>query len=126
MADSLTLFYFDFFSFVLMVELSLYLTHSKLSFQIINWSCLDYFKTDLKNRWEFDNIFGTAFDIVVHLCMAYYLSHYLTVTQIILSLVLVQAGVLLVLFGPYYAWASPYNIPPWIQKRLHPDTLKGC
>lgn len=96
-----------------------------MSFQIINWSSLDYLKTQLSHRWEFDNILGTAFDIVVHLCMAYFLGQYLTVTQVVISLLLVQAGVLVILFGPYYAWASPGNIPPWIQKRIHPEHVKG-
>lgn len=86
---------------------------------------MDYLKTDMRNRWEFDSILGTTFDVVVHLCMAYFLGLYLNVVQVTLALTLVQAGVLLVLFGPYFAWASPSNIPPWIQKRINPDNLKG-
>lgn len=92
--------------------------------QIINWSSLDYLKTELRHRWELDSILGTTFDICVHLCMAYFLGQYLSIVQVFLSLALVQAGVLVVLFGPYYAWANPGNIPPWIQKRIHPDKVK--
>lgn len=96
-----------------------------LAKKIINWSSLDYLKTELCNRWELDSILGTTFDIGVHLCMAYLLGQYLSVVQVMGCLALVQVGVIVLLFGPYYAWADPSNIPPWIQKRLRPDVLKG-
>ncbi|XP_052244868.1 uncharacterized protein LOC127854005 isoform X2 [Dreissena polymorpha] len=92
--------------------------------KIINWSSLDYLKTNLRNRWELDSIFGTAFDIMVHICMTYYLGQYLNVVQVTCSLTIVQVGIMLLLFGPYFAWANPSNIPAWVQKRLAPDKLK--
>ena len=92
--------------------------------KIINWSSLDYMKTNLRNRWELDSIFGTAFDIVVHICMTYYLGQYLNVVQVTCSLTIVQVGIMLLLFGPYFAWANPSNIPAWVQKRLAQDKLK--
>lgn len=92
-------------------------------FQIITWSSLDWLKSDLRTRWEIDSILGTTFDIVVHVCMVYHLGQYLSTVQILAALVLVQAVVMVLLFGPYYAWASPNNIPPWIQKRIHPEKV---
>ncbi|XP_053396498.1 uncharacterized protein LOC128546064 [Mercenaria mercenaria] len=97
---------------------------SWLAKKIITWSSLDWFKSDLRTRWEIDNIVGTTFDIVVHLCMAYYLGQYLDVVHVMCSLALVQVGVLTLLFGPYYAWASPGKEPAWIEKRIHPEKLK--
>lgn len=99
-------------------------TRVVLSFQIITWSSLDWFKTDLKNRWEIDSILGTSFDVVVHLCMAYYLGQYLDVVHVMFSLALVQVGILVLLYGPYYAWASPGKEPAWIEKRIHPEKIK--
>ena len=94
-----------------------------MCFQIITWSSLDWFKSDLGNRWEIDSILGTTFDLVVHICMTYCLGQYLSTVLILANLVLVQAVVLVLLFGPYYAWASPGNIPAWIKKRIHPDKI---
>ncbi|KAL4233152.1 hypothetical protein ACF0H5_007837 [Mactra antiquata] len=58
--------------------------------RIINWSSLDWFKSDLKNKWEIDLILGTAFDVVVHICMAYHLGQYLDVSLVMGSLFIVQ------------------------------------
>lgn len=91
--------------------------------KIISWSSLDWFKSDIRDRWEIDSILGTAFDIVVHLCMTYYLAQYMSTVQILAALVVVQGFVVVLLFGPYYAWASPKNIPAWIQKRIHPEKV---
>lgn len=95
-----------------------------LAKKIINWSSLDYLVSDLRNTWELDSILGTTFDLVVHLCMAYYLGQYLNVVLVMCSLAIVQASILVLLFGPHYAWASPGNVPAWIQKRIHPEKLK--
>lgn len=100
-----------------------YWDQTGLAKKIINWSSLDRTLTDLNNKWEFDSIVGTSFDVVVHLCMAYHLGQYLNTVQVISSLVLVQAGVLLLLFGPYYAWATPGKIPAWIRKRLNTEVI---
>ena len=44
--------------------------------------------------------------------------------QVTVSLTLVQAGVILLLFGPYYAWATPGKaMPEWVAKRIHPDKV---
>jgi hypothetical protein len=99
-----------------------------LYFKIVTWSSLDWFKSDLRTRWELDSIIGVTFDIVVHICMAYYLGQYLDVAEVIVSLSIVHVGVLVLLFGPYYAWASPGKEPAWIDKRIHPERInkKKC
>ncbi|XP_060588527.1 uncharacterized protein LOC132743944 [Ruditapes philippinarum] len=96
--------------------------------KIVTWSSLDWFKSDLRTRWELDSIIGVTFDIVVHICMAYYLGQYLDVAEVIVSLSIVHVGVLVLLFGPYYAWASPGKEPTWIDKRIHPERInkKKC
>ncbi|XP_060588523.1 uncharacterized protein LOC132743939 [Ruditapes philippinarum] len=95
-----------------------------VSRKIVTWSSLDWFKSDLRTRWELDSIIGTTFDIVVHVCMAYYLGQYLDVVEVMVALSIVQVGVLVLLFGPYYAWAAPGKEPAWIEKRIHPEKIK--
>ena len=60
--------------------------------QIVSWSSLDWTASEYKEEWHFDSILGTAFDIIVHCSMAFFLGQYLSTVQILLSVFLVQCS----------------------------------
>ncbi|KAK7494817.1 hypothetical protein BaRGS_00013944 [Batillaria attramentaria] len=88
--------------------------------EIVDWSSLDFFHSHKSGgpKCELDNIVGTLFDVVVHLCNLCVLASYLTTVQVLFVLVLAQCSICCVLYNPRFAWSSPSAMPPWVQKRL--------
>lgn len=88
--------------------------------KIISWSSIDWTQSKFYNEWHLDSILGTAFDVLVHVCMAFLLGQRLTTVQIIISFVIVQCSSFTILNGPWLAWSNPWSTPKWIEKRVKP------
>lgn len=89
-----------------------------LAKRVVNWSSLEFQQTSKCSQWEIDNVIGTLFDVVVHICNICALAGYLSTVQIVMVLVFAQCSICCVLYNPRFAWASPSAMPPWVQKRL--------
>ena len=88
---------------------------------MISWSSLDWTKqSSTKYRWEWTIILGTLFDVIVHAVNAFILSQYMCTSEVLLGILLAQAGALLILYSPRLAWANPACVPKWIEKRVRP------
>ncbi|PAA50386.1 hypothetical protein BOX15_Mlig024234g1, partial [Macrostomum lignano] len=89
--------------------------------RVVSWSSLDWQKSgEQRRKFAWFEILGTSFDIAVHLTNAFLLVQLVTSVEVILCLALTQCMVLLVLFNPMLAWASPACIPDWVRRRLAP------
>lgn len=88
--------------------------------KIISWSSIDWIKSQFHNEWHLDSILGTAFDVMVHMCMAFLLGQRLTTVQIIIALVIVHCSSFTIFAGPWLAWSNPWSPPKWVEKRIKP------
>ncbi|CAI9734142.1 Hypothetical predicted protein [Octopus vulgaris] len=93
---------------------------TSLAKKIISWSSLDWIKSKYNEKWEFDNILGTAFDLAVHISFSYLLSKTLTFTEIVVGVAMASFLLNYVMFSKKFAWSNPQNIPAWVQKRIQP------
>lgn len=97
-----------------------YWEQTSLSKKIVSWSSIDWIRSKFHQEWHLDSILGTAFDVMVHVLMAFFLGQRLTTVQIIIGLVLVQCSSFTILNGPWLAWSNPWVAPKWIEKRIKP------
>ncbi|XP_012946708.1 uncharacterized protein LOC101858991 [Aplysia californica] len=91
---------------------------SYMAKKIIDWSCLDWFKSEKKKDIQLDSTLGTLFDIVVHVVMMYAIGQQLSGLQIFIAMLIAQAALYAVIFNPKFAWSSPSSMPAWVQRRL--------
>lgn len=95
------------------------MAQNNITCQVINWSSLEWQQSAHSRKWEWDVILGTAYDVLMHACNAYILATYLSTVEILVSVFLVQAAVVAVLYSPHFAWANPAAIPSWVARRIH-------
>lgn len=88
--------------------------------KIVSWSSIDWTKSKFCNEWHLCLMLGTAYDVLVHICMAFLLGQHLTTVQIMISLVIVQCSSWTILNSPWLAWSNPRSTPKWIEKRVKP------
>ncbi|XP_052089029.1 uncharacterized protein LOC127725787 [Mytilus californianus] len=88
--------------------------------KIISWSSIDWTKSKFYKEWHLDSILGTAFDVGVHVLMAFLLGQRMTTVQVIIGLVIVQCSSFTIMNGPWLAWSNPWDTPKWIEKRVKP------
>ena len=88
--------------------------------RVISWSSLDW----RGSRWnQLDLVLGTVFDIFAHTVTPYFLAaHVESNGQLLAAAAFVLIVTFIVLFNPKLAWASTYNVPEWVQKRMRPLT----
>lgn len=86
--------------------------------RVIDWSSLDYTRSDKKNNWDLDLFAGTYFDIIVHALNAFLLAQTLSSVQVFFIMAVVQAASYAVLYNPRFAWTDVQNIPKWVEKRI--------
>ncbi|XP_076445711.1 uncharacterized protein LOC143283385 isoform X2 [Babylonia areolata] len=93
---------------------------TRLAKRIVNWSSLDWFQSPKAGGVEMDNILGTLFDIVVHVCNLCLLAPALSALQMVLLLSVAITTMLSVFYNPRLAWSSPSTLPAWVQRRIKP------
>eukprot|EP00093_Oithona_nana_P002255 02255.XXX_10566_10062_1 [CDS] Oithona nana genome sequencing. len=89
---------------------------SWLAKRVVSWSSLDW---DRGRFNQLDLVLGTFFDVMIHAINSVLLIQHLTsIEGLILALILDAFFVVLVLFNPKFAWATPNKVPSWVQKRV--------
>merc|ERR1712227_641575 len=90
---------------------------SHMAKRVAFWSSLDWYVKGGKSR-AFEWV-GTFYDIVVHCLMAYSLFPFAAVssTNIMIALSLLIFSAKQFIYSPKTAWASPKDIPNWVEKR---------
>uniref|UniRef100_A0A2C9JUT4 Uncharacterized protein n=1 Tax=Biomphalaria glabrata TaxID=6526 RepID=A0A2C9JUT4_BIOGL len=91
---------------------------SYMAKRIIDWSSLEWFKSNQKPSLQLDSTLGTLFDVCVHAAMMYVLGEQMGIFSILVAIFIAQACVYTILFNPKLAWSSPNNVPVWVQKRV--------
>ena len=93
-----------------------FLYYSWLAKRVVSWSSLDW---DRGRFNQLDLVIGTFFDVFIHALNSVLLVQYLTsIEGLVLALVLDAVFVVVVLFNPKLAWATPNKVPNWVQKRV--------
>ena len=83
---------------------------------MVSWSSLDW---DRGRFNQLDLVLGTLFDVMIHAINSVLLIQHLTsIEALVLALILDAFFVVLVLFNPKLAWATPNKVPNWVQKRV--------
>ena len=83
---------------------------------MVSWSSLDW---DRGRFNQLDLVLGTLFDVMIHALNSVLLIQHLTsIEGLVLALILDAFFVVLVLFNPKFAWATPNKVPSWVQKRV--------
>jgi len=90
---------------------------SHMAKRVAFWSSLDWYVKGGKSRW-FEWV-GTAYDIMVHCLMAFALFPYaaVSITNIAIAMLLLVFTGKMFIYSPKSAWASPSDIPNWVEKR---------
>ena len=90
--------------------------YSWLAKRVVSWSSLDW---DRGRFNQLDLVLGTLFDVMIHAINSVLLIQHLTsIEGLVLALILDALFVVLVLFNPKFAWATPNKVPNWVQKRV--------
>merc|ERR1712179_590834 len=86
---------------------------------LISWSSLEWDR----GRWnQVDLVLGTIFDIGVHAANTYFLGTLLSLGSVIPLTMVTLLGVISIMQGSRFAWASKTKIPDWIRERIKPLT----
>ncbi|KAH9500209.1 hypothetical protein Btru_077481 [Bulinus truncatus] len=91
---------------------------SYMAKRIIDWSSLEWFKSNPRISPQIDSALGTFFDVFVHAAMMYVLAEQMDMFGIMVAIFIAQATVYSVLYNPKLAWSSPTSVPDWVQKRV--------
>jgi len=87
--------------------------------RVISWSSLEWDR----GRWnQVDLVLGTIFDIGVHAANTYFLGTLLSLGSVIPLTMVTLLGVISIMQGSRFAWASKTKIPDWIRERIKPLT----
>ncbi|XP_023331234.1 uncharacterized protein LOC111703510 [Eurytemora carolleeae] len=90
---------------------------SRAAKRVISWSSLDWDR----GRWnQLDLVFGTAFDMSIHIANAVFIGMTLSRTGIVLAVSVVGILYALVIENPKFAWSSKNHMPDWVARRVKP------
>lgn len=93
---------------------------SNYSRKLILWSSLNWTGSRLKAPFLFIGSLSVA---AVHGHHGYLLGTTISFNEIVMGLVLTQCVLMSIMYNRRLAWATPANIPEWIQKRIDSSIL---
>jgi len=101
-------------------HLFFFLTWNKHSYtiKVMEWSSLDWIKSNNNSRWHWDIVLGTLFDLVVHIIYCYLISLHLMPLEISAGVSLTAILTLGLIYNGRYAWSTPGKEPDWVKRRI--------